>query len=143
MRELSGRASREPMPNLVFVRASIESLPAELTGIADLVTVVLPWGSLLSAVALPSVPALRNLRTVCQTGAKVTIVLGSDPARDQAELRRLGLSSLSVPDLASRAAAGYEDAGFRIERVRAMPATEVASLPSTWARRLARGEGRA
>ena len=46
MRERSGRACRSHVPNLLFVRAAVEALPPELTGIADDVTVVLPWGSL-------------------------------------------------------------------------------------------------
>jgi 16S rRNA (adenine(1408)-N(1))-methyltransferase len=142
MRELSGRAVRERIPNLVYVRASVEALPAELHGVADRVTVVLPWGSLLAAVALPSLPALRNLRAVCQAEARLSVVLGSDPARDQAELRRLGLPPLEAGELAGRVEAGYAEAGFRIERVRTMAAPEVARFPATWARRLAGGDGR-
>ena len=139
MRELSGRARRERMRNLAYVRASIEALPAELGGIADRVTVVLPWGSLLAAVALPSLPALRNLRAVCQPGATLSIVLGSDPARDQAELRRLGLPPLAAAGLASRIHEGYAEAALRVVRVRAMAAEEIARFHSTWARRLGFG----
>jgi tRNA G46 methylase TrmB len=47
----SGRADRERLGNLVYVRAAAESLPSELTVVADRVKVILPWGSLLAAVA--------------------------------------------------------------------------------------------
>jgi 16S rRNA (adenine(1408)-N(1))-methyltransferase len=139
LRDLSGRAAREGRRNVAYVRAAAEALPPELEGIADRLTVVLPWGSLLAAVALPSVQVLRGLRRICQPGALVTVVLGSDPSRDQAELRRLGLPPLEVDDLAARITPGYEEAGLRIERVRAMSAEEVAGFPTTWVRRLAFG----
>jgi 16S rRNA (adenine(1408)-N(1))-methyltransferase len=142
LRALSSRASHERIPNLVYVRAAVEGLPTELAGIADRVTVVLPWGSLLSAVALPSVPALLSLRSVCQPGARLEVVLGSDPARDKAELRRLGLPSLAADELATRVEKGYAAAGFRLRRVRPLPAADLARLPSTWTRRLAFGSGR-
>lgn len=142
MRERSGRAFRERMPNVAYVRASIETLPRELDGIADRVTIVLPWGSLLSAVALPSVAALRNLRAACQPGARLSAILGSDPVRDQAELGRLGVPSLAAKGLADRVEDGYAAAGFRIDRVRTLAAAEIARVPSTWARRLAFGGGR-
>ena len=39
-----------PLPNLLLVIAAVESLPAELTALADEVTVYFPWGSLLEAI---------------------------------------------------------------------------------------------
>jgi ubiquinone/menaquinone biosynthesis C-methylase UbiE len=38
-RELSGRAFRARMPNLLYVRAAVENLPAELAGLADRVSI--------------------------------------------------------------------------------------------------------
>jgi hypothetical protein len=55
MRELSARALHKRLSNLINVRAAVEDLPPALAGVADQVSVVLPWGSLLAAVALPSV----------------------------------------------------------------------------------------
>jgi 16S rRNA (adenine(1408)-N(1))-methyltransferase len=143
LRLVSGRASRERTANLLYVRAAVESLPRELDGIADRVTVVLPWGSLLAAVALPTLESLRRVRAACQPGAELTVVLGTDPARDRAELQRLGLPSLEADALATRVEAGYRDAGFRIERVRPLPAAELQHFRSSWARRLAFGGARA
>ena len=106
-------------------------------------TVVLPWGSLLAAVALPSVESLRRLRAACRAGAELTVVLGSDPAKDGAELRRLGLPSLDADALSARVDAGYREAGFRITRVSALSAAELRRFPSSWAQRLAFGGERA
>ena len=62
LRDVSNRAARAGLTNLVYVRASIEDLPAELAGVADQVTAILPWGSLLAAFARPAAPLLRNVR---------------------------------------------------------------------------------
>ena len=121
----------------------MESLPVELAGVADQVTVVLPWGSLLAAVALPRPEVLRGIRALCQPGARLTVVLGSDPARDRAELQRLGIPSLQPSELASRLALGYGEAGFTLKAVRALEPNGLARWPSTWTARLARGDGRA
>jgi len=121
----------------------VESLPVELAGVADQVTAVLPWGSLLAAIALPRPEVLRGIRAICQPGARLTVVLGSDPARDGAELLRLGISSLAPSSLASRLAFGYAGAGFTLGAVRGVEPSRLARWPSTWAARLARGDGRA
>lgn len=142
MREFSRRACRARLPNAVFVRASVEDWPAELEGLADRVTVVLPWGSLLAALARPLTPALRKLRGACQAGATLTVVLGSDVARDRAELWRLGLPPLVADGLAERIGAGYAEAGFAIARVGSLAASELRRWPTTWARRLAHGGSR-
>ena len=142
LREYSGRAFRAGVANLVYVRAAVEALPAELAGVADRVTVILPWGSLLAALAQPSRELLRGIRALCRPGATLTVVLGSDPIRDQAEMLRLGVPTLEAARLASEIEAGYADAGFALGSVRPMPVTELARWPSTWARRLAHGSDR-
>ena len=71
------------------------------------------------------------------------MVLGSDPARDCAELARLGLPSLAPGALAARVATGYAEAGFTLKEVRAIDGAQLARWPSTWRRHLARGDGRA
>jgi len=103
------------------------------------VTVVLPWGSLLAAVARPSVRLLRGIRALCQPDATLTVVLGIDPTRDGTEIRRLGLPPLAGHESGGRLSAGYDAAGFAITSVRALLPEDLALWPSTWARRLARG----
>ena len=57
MADASGRVGRPARKggrdNVIFVVAAAEELPAQLRGIADDATVILPWGSLLSAVLQP------------------------------------------------------------------------------------------
>src|SRR5262245_43860060 len=96
MAALANRALRERTANVLFVRAAVEALPAQLHGRADQLTVILPWGSLLAAVARPHVPTLAGLRALAREGARLTVVLGPDPVRDRAELRRLGLDDVEA-----------------------------------------------
>jgi hypothetical protein len=136
MREYSGRALRDRLGNVLYVRASLEDAPSELAGVADALTVVLPWGGLLAAVARPEPSALATIRGLCRRDAAVDIVLAVDPERDRAEIRRLGLPS---PDdgFAGRLAPDYEAAGFRLMTVRPLRREQLACWPSTWSRRLA------
>lgn len=136
------RRSSRAAANVCYVRAAVEDLPPELTGIADRVTVILPWGSLLAAVARPVVPLLCGIRALCQPDATLTVVLGVDPVRDHAELERLELPALDSRHFLGALAEGYAAAGFRIGCVRAIAPAELARWPSTWARRLALGGAR-
>lgn len=142
MRAFSAGALHERLDNLLYVRAAVEELPSELLGAADRLSVVLPWGSLLAAVARPSSAVLHRIRGLCQPGAVLTIVLGVDPVRDQAELGRLGLESLLDTPLAGRLAEGYAAAGFRLESAGPVAQDGLAGWSSTWLRRLVHGRER-
>jgi 16S rRNA (adenine(1408)-N(1))-methyltransferase len=130
------------MRNLLYVRAGVESLPPELTAVADQLTVILPWGSLLAAIARPSVPILRSIRALCVPDARLTVVFGIDPVRDHAEGERLGLPLLDAVHLKGPLVAGYAAAGFAVTTTRALSLEALADWPSTWARRLAHGQPR-
>ena len=100
LEKISEKIYRKPAkggaPNVLFIQASVEDLPAELNGVADELHVHFPWGSLLRAVVTGDKAVLRNLRRVCAPGALLEVVLGLDPLRDQTELQKLDLSALSL-----------------------------------------------
>ena len=107
---------------------------------ADRITVVLPWGSLLAAVGRPGAPALAGIRALCQPQATLSVVV-SVAGRDLREASRLGLPPIDgsyFQDLA----VGYAAAGFTVASVRPLDLDELAAWPSTWARRLAHGRPR-
>jgi 16S rRNA (adenine(1408)-N(1))-methyltransferase len=123
--EVSRKAARKPAkggaPNALFVRAAAEALPEELAGLADRVTIQLPWGGLLHAVMAPDVAVLRGIRALCRPGASLLVVAG-EPITDAV-----------VP--------AYRAAGFAAQ-VAPMAAAEVQKLRTTWAARLAFGRPR-
>lgn len=69
------------------------------------------------------------------------IVLAPDPARDAAELSRLGAPVLTDEYLHGDWAMRYRAAGLEIERALRAGREALAAIPSTWARRLALGGG--
>jgi 16S rRNA (adenine(1408)-N(1))-methyltransferase len=142
LREYSVRAARAGVTNVVYVRAAVESLPPELQGVADRLTVILPWGSLLAAVARPSPPLLLGIAALCRPGATLTVVVGIDPSRDVTEAARLGLPALDRAHLDGPLTAAYAAAGLEITSIRALTPGELAAWPSTWAKTLAHGRPR-
>jgi 16S rRNA (adenine(1408)-N(1))-methyltransferase len=115
----------------------VEALPSELTGVADRVTVVLPWGSLLAAVACPFTDSLRGVRRLCRPRGRLTIVLATHPVRDVEETRRLGMPPWDPSSLAATLVRSYADAGLDLVRVRTLDAVQALRWRSTWTRRLA------
>lgn len=80
LREISHRASRKPsrggLSNVVFGQLSLEQAPGELEGLAGSLSVLLPWASLLGAVVLPEIDALKKLRGLCRADADLLVVFG-------------------------------------------------------------------
>jgi 16S rRNA (adenine(1408)-N(1))-methyltransferase len=146
LREAAARVGRKParggLANARFGLLTLEQAPEALAGLADQLTVLLPWGALLRAVAGAEAPALAGLRGICKPGARVRLVFGHGPA-DAAALAALGLALPPVGAPAADAAAfardlagGYRDAGFEVG-ARILPLAEVRALPTTWAKKLA------
>lgn len=128
--------------NAIFVHAAAESLPCELNGLATSVTVLLPWGSLLAAVAKPNTLGLANIAALCAPGATFRALFTIDPVRDAKELDRLGLDCIGSPGWESRVRCAYDEAGFERVAVGPVPMDVVAALGTTWAKRIARTPGR-
>ncbi len=145
LREASRRAARKPKrggaPHALFVRAAAEALPDELAGLANAVTVLLPWGSLLRGVAAPEPLVLAGLRALCAPGATLLVVTGYDPRRDPGTAGARPLAPLSRERLDVEVLPAYRDAGFAADAAVATPA-ELRGLGTTWASRLAFGRER-
>lgn len=142
--EAATRAARKPSrggaPNAWFVRAGAYALPEELREVADSVTVLLPWGSLLAAVLTSDIPAvpgtgvLAGIRTLARPDARLEAVVSLD------ERDRLA-GAVEAPSMA-RLQAAYRAAGWRIRAVDALDAHALAEVGTTWAKRLAHGRPR-
>jgi 16S rRNA (adenine(1408)-N(1))-methyltransferase len=140
--EASRRASLKPQrggtANVLYVQAAAEAPPPELEGIADSLVVLLPWGSLLQAVAAPEVAVLAGLARLCKPRAELRVVFGYDPSIEGAVAA--ALPPLTVEHMRALPAR-YAEAGFSVE-ARTLENREVANLRTTWAGRLAHGRAR-
>ncbi len=138
-RRAAAPARRGGLANVAFVLGSAERPPAELAGLADLVTVILPWGSLLRGVLGRDDAVAAGLATLLgPTGTLEAIFTMS--ATDAAVT---GSDAGAGPDVeAIRATFGR--AGLEVASVRPATPDELLASGSTWAKRLGlRGTGNA
>ena len=146
LEKISEKIHRRPAkggaPNVLFIQASVEDLPAELNGVADEVHVHFPWGSLLRAVATDDAAVLQNLRRVCAAGALLEVVLGLDPVRDRSEIDRLGLTPPTLEFIDQKLVPNYAAAGFEIIERGILAAFEWPEFNTSWAKRLQGNEQR-
>lgn len=132
-RRMLAKPARGGLSNACLGVLPLEQAPGELAGLVDVLTVLLPWGSLLRAVALPDPEALARLRGLCRPNAALRVVFGHGEGDGAATL---GLTPPEDAAAVGRLVAAYADAGFMVEACTRTPA-EVATLGTTWAGKLA------
>jgi 16S rRNA (adenine(1408)-N(1))-methyltransferase len=136
----SMKATRKPakggLPNAMLVQAAVEVLPAEFDGIADEIHIHFPWGSLLRSVATADPPIVSALRRMAAADGLLEIVIGIDPERDRAEIRRLEIPELTDHYLSDTLIPRYEAVGFRSLRHGTLSTAEWSALETSWAKKL-------
>jgi len=146
LEKISEKIHRRPtkggLPNVLFLQAAIEDLPAELDGIANEAHVHFPWGSLLAIVAHGDRNGLGNLRRIMSRDGLLEIVIALDPERDESEIKRLGIQSLDATFISSELAPRYRDAGFEILEAGVGNPEAWSELKTTWAKRLRGNQSR-
>ncbi len=133
--EASRRAAAPPrkggLPNALFVAAAAESLPAGLDAVAGLVTVNLPWGSLLRGALALDEAAAAGIACLTAPGGRVELLLAPAErdrlAGDVSVERRLDGDSL---------ADDWRRHGLSLVDARPASAAELAATATTWAKRL-------
>jgi 16S rRNA (adenine(1408)-N(1))-methyltransferase len=143
--EVAWRAARKParggVSNLICIAEPVDVLARELPAAADRVTIILPWGSLLRAVAAPDLDSLRHISRLCLPGADVDIVLSYDELRDARQGILFPGGAFDYGHIA-RLTRAYREAGIQVETANRLSQKELASLETTWAKRLAFGRPR-
>jgi 16S rRNA (adenine(1408)-N(1))-methyltransferase len=135
-RRAATRPSRGGLPNALFVVAAVEALPAELDGVADLVTVHFPWGSLLRGLLGADPATMTELIRLLRPGATLQLLVSST-VRDQG----VGVAPIQAATL--RALAGsYATWGLTVTEARPATVADVAAAHSTWGKRLGAGTRR-
>ena len=109
-------ASRRAAANVLFGRLALEDAPGELAGLADSLTILFPWGSLLRAVSLAQPAPLARLRAVCKPGAEVRFLF--ELASEARTLETL-----------------FDQAGFALCG-RPLSVEAARAVPTTWAKKL-------
>jgi 16S rRNA (adenine(1408)-N(1))-methyltransferase len=122
--------SRRAPENALFVIANAASLPHELGGLAQQVTINFPWGTLLEGL-LSNEPALfDSLAMLLRPKAKLEIRLNSSA---------LGQAGYQLEEGTERVWEILRDNDFSVKQPSLMKSSELAAFPTTWAKRLAYG----
>ncbi len=129
-RRAAARPPRGGCPNAIFVVSAVEAWPDEARGLADLVTVHYPWGSLLRGVVGADRLVLDGLARMLAPGGRLE-ALFSIVERDGVDL-----------PCAEVIREAYRNAGLKLIEHRPATSEEIAAAPSTWARRLGAGRAR-
>ena len=139
MAEASRRAGRRGPANSLFVVAAAERIPPELHGVADELTILFPWGSLLRGVlALDDAAASTDgIASLLAPGGTATSILSIED-RDG-----LDLPSLDTPDACQALRDRWSKHGLVVSDLRPATPQEIAATGSTWAKRLGAGRDRA
>ena len=118
------------LPNLLYIIASAQSLPAELDGLVSHITINFPWGSLLESLLTGDSRLLCGLESIASSNASVDIRLNGGA---------LAEAGWSLEDGAERIYNTLLRAGWQVDTPAMMNAIALKSFPSTWAKRLAFG----
>jgi 16S rRNA (adenine(1408)-N(1))-methyltransferase len=122
--------SRAKLTNLLFVIASAQSLPHELTGLVSHVTINFPWGSLLESLLTGDPQLMHGLVSVLGGAGRLEVRLNGGA---------LAESGWGLKDGAERVRMSLESAGWQISFPTMMDSHVLRNFPSTWAKRLAFG----
>jgi len=138
MRPTAAKAARKPakggQPNALYAWGSVERLPVELSDVAE-VHCLMPWGSLLRALVTPDEDVLRAVAAVCRPGAPFLVTLNLHAWRPP--VAEVGSTPEPTPDTAAdQLAPAYARAGWTLETAYRVDAEELASLGTSWTKRL-------
>jgi 16S rRNA (adenine(1408)-N(1))-methyltransferase len=140
MREVSAKAAKKPerggVPNALFVVASIEQPPDELRGVADEIFVTLPWGSLMRGIILGDAQVIEAIASFGAQGARVRIVLNTRIFDEPVPIEARDLPEVTPDYARDTLTPAFDSAGMLIGRADWMDADQVATLGTTWAKRL-------
>jgi len=131
MREASRRAARSArrggLSNAIFVASSLDALPPRLNGLAALVAVHFPWGSLLRASLGQDVEAAAHMASLVAPGGRLRLLVSASP-RDASR----GVVHIEPQSIV----AAYAMLGMVPVTCRVATQADIAEARSSWGRRL-------
>ena len=122
--------SRAKLPNALFVIASAQELPRELSGLASHITINFPWGSLLESLLAGDSKLMRGIRSISQASASFDLRLNGGALAEVGKTLEAGTDRIFYNLLG---------AGWQLEHPAMMDACALKQFPTTWAKRLAFG----
>ncbi len=122
--------SRAKLPNLLYVIASAQNLPHELSGLISHITINFPWGSLLESLLIGDPKLMSGLASISRSVTTVEIRLNSGALTEAGWRLEAGAEKIYT---------NLIQAGWQINVPSLLNAHALRSFPSTWAKRIAFG----
>jgi 16S rRNA (adenine(1408)-N(1))-methyltransferase len=122
--------SRARLPNLLYIIASAQNLPHELSGLVSHITINFPWGSLLESLLTGDDKLMRGLEAISSSNASMVLRLNGGALTE---------SGWSLEEGASRIHNNLLQAGWQLNAPVMLKADALRNFPSTWAKRLSFG----
>lgn len=138
----SKKAVKNKVKNVLFVVGSLEVFPADLLNIAHTATVILPWGSLLSAVVDAEAGGLNTIHSLLHEAGLLTVVFGYSAESEPTEVKRLELENIDIDMVNSTIIPKYTECGFVPLSVKQLTKEELKDFETTWSKRLVFGRER-
>lgn len=148
MLEISKKISKKPakggLENVILVVASVESLPPELYGMADSISIYFPWGTLLECVIKPVEEMLACIAKLAKDNTRFEFITTYSGSYEEGEMTRRELPPISLEYFSeARYVTAMKGQGFHITQVDEYDNEYVKQFNSLWAKRLAFGRKRA
>jgi len=129
-RENLRKHSRSKLPNMLFVIASAQDLPREISGLVSQVTINFPWGSLLESLLAGDAALLNGLGSVSKPNAQIDIHLNGGALAEAGTALDAGTQIIFD---------NIHRYGWHLKPPYLMDQQALRTFPTTWARRLAHG----
>ena len=144
LEEYSAKIYRKPnkggLSNALYLIASVEDLPTELEGLAEVIYINFPWGRLLEAVILADQQMLLNVAMISNPGASMEMLINTGIFRSPIPIRVQGLPELTLDYIDRILVPAYAKADITIVQRRALSEKGMTEVRTTWAKRLAYGK---
>lgn len=140
----SKKAQKDKLENTLFVLGSVEFFPEELFGIAQSVSVLLPWGTLLKGIVFGDASILTTIQNLFNptTPGELEIIFGYTREAEPSEVERLNLENLRPEYVRNNIAASFLRYGFEGGTITTLTKEDLFRFDTTWAKRLTFGQDR-
>ena len=150
LQKYSRDSVRKKLKNVLFVVESAENLPMELEGRADVVNVILPWGSLLNYVANCDAVVIEGIKTMLKPDereaegkkGRLNLLFGYAEKSEPTETDRLNLERLDERYLKEVLIPSYEKLGLSCTLFEGLSLSKLREFETSWSKKLSFGKDR-
>jgi 16S rRNA (adenine(1408)-N(1))-methyltransferase len=142
LQKYSRKVIRKKMDNVLFVVGSAENLPTELEKAADIVNILLPWGSLLNYVANCNLEVMEGIKKLLKPAGKLNLLFGYAERSEPTETERLDLEKLDEEYLKKVLIPSYEKLGLLCTHFEGLSFDKLREFETSWSKKLSFGKDR-